>query len=59
MQNWITINHMSSDNISPKGYTWDEVEKELFTLEEIAASDLRVATMIELTCVIKKNRDIK
>jgi len=50
---------MSSDNISPKGYTWDEVEKELFTLEEIAASDLRVATMIELTCVIKKNRDIK
>jgi ribosome-binding protein aMBF1 (putative translation factor) len=28
--------------------TWDEVEKELFTPEEIAASDLRVAIIGEL-----------
>lgn len=30
------------------GHTWDEVEKELFTPEEIAASDLRVALIGEL-----------
>jgi len=28
--------------------TWEELRKELFTPEEIAASDLRVAMMIEL-----------
>ena len=39
---------MNNDHISPRGLTWDEVEKELFTPEEIAASDLRVAMMIEL-----------
>ena len=27
--------------------SWDDLEKELFTPEEIAASDLRVAMMIE------------
>ena len=27
---------------------WDELEKELFTPEEIAASDLRVAMMVEI-----------
>ena len=39
---------MSNEYISPKGHTWDEIEGELFTPEEIAASDLRVAMMIEL-----------
>jgi len=28
---------------------WDELQKELFTPEEIAASDLRVAMMIEIS----------
>ena len=31
------------------GGDWDELRKEIFTPEEIAASDLRVAVMIELT----------
>jgi len=39
---------MSKKNISPKGSSWDEVEREIFTAEEIAASDLRVAMMIEI-----------
>jgi DNA-binding XRE family transcriptional regulator len=30
------------------GGTWDELEREIFTPEEIAASSLRVAMMIEL-----------
>ena len=30
------------------GGSWDELEKELFTPEEIAASDLRVNMMIEI-----------
>ena len=36
-------------SISPKGRSWDDVEKELFTSEEIAASNLRVDIMVELT----------
>ena len=39
---------MSENNISPKGHNWDEVESRLYTPEEIAASNLRVAMMIEL-----------
>ena len=39
---------MNNDYTSPRGHTWDDIEKELFTPEEIAASDLRVAMMIEL-----------
>ena len=35
--------------ISPKGRSWSEVEKELFTPEEIAASNVRVEIMVELT----------
>lgn len=31
------------------GESWDDIENELFTEEEIAASDLRVALMIKLT----------
>ncbi len=30
------------------GHSWDEIEQELFTPEEIAASDLRVALIGEL-----------
>jgi len=40
---------------SPKGSSWDEVEKELFTPEEIAASNLRVEIMIELTKARNEN----
>ena len=39
---------MNDTYISPQGHTWDEVEKELFTPEEIAASALRVAIIGEL-----------
>ena len=38
-----------SKRIGPKGRSWDEVEKEIFTPEEIAASNLRVEIMVELT----------
>ncbi len=38
----------SDGYISPIGRSWDEVEKELFTPEEIAASNLRVAVIGEL-----------
>jgi ribosome-binding protein aMBF1 (putative translation factor) len=34
--------------MSPIGDSWEEVEKRLFTPEEIAASDLRVALIGEL-----------
>lgn len=36
------------ENNSAIGQSWEEVEKELFTPEEIAASDLRVALIGEL-----------
>ena len=39
------------------GEDWDDIEKELFTPEEIAASDLRVAMMIEIAHV-RKDRGI-
>jgi len=35
--------------------TWDDVEKELFTPEELAASDLRVALMIQIARARKEN----
>ena len=41
--------------ISPKGRSWDEVEKEIFTPEEIAASNLRVEIMVELTKARNEN----
>jgi DNA-binding XRE family transcriptional regulator len=40
---------------SPKGRTWNDIESKIFTPEELAASDLRVAMMIE----IAKARDEK
>jgi ribosome-binding protein aMBF1 (putative translation factor) len=35
-------------NMRPEGRAWSEARKEIFTPEEIAASDLRVAMMIEI-----------
>ena len=35
-------------NISPAGHTWEEVRSQIFTPEEMAASDLRVALIGEL-----------
>lgn len=35
--------------ISPRGRSWNEVEQDIFTPEEIAASNLRVELMVELT----------
>jgi hypothetical protein len=41
---------MSKKLISPIGRRWDdEFERKIFTPEEIAASDLRVAMMIEIS----------
>ena len=39
---------MNNTNNSAIGRSWDEVRKELFTPEEIAESDLRVALIGEL-----------
>jgi len=39
---------MSEEWIDPRGHSWAEVESQLFTPEERAASNLRVAMMIEL-----------
>jgi ribosome-binding protein aMBF1 (putative translation factor) len=39
---------MSEEYINPEGHSWEEVCEPLFTPEERAASDLRVAMMIEL-----------
>jgi ribosome-binding protein aMBF1 (putative translation factor) len=39
---------MNEKYISPKGYSWSEVREQLLTPEERAASNLRVAMMIEL-----------
>ena len=36
---------MGNKPISPIGRTWEEARAELFTPEEIAASDIRVALM--------------
>ena len=39
---------MNDKVVSPKGHTWEKARKELFTPEEIVASDLRVALIGEL-----------
>ena len=39
---------MSKKKISPRGTTWDELEKELFTPEEIEESNVRVAIISEM-----------
>lgn len=39
---------MSDKKVSPIGRSWDEVEAEIFTAEELTASDARVAIMLAL-----------
>ena len=39
---------MIDKELSPIGRSWDEVEAVIFTPEELAASDARVAIMLEL-----------
>lgn len=39
---------MSKTKISPRGSAWDELEKQLFTPEEIAESDTRVEIINEM-----------
>lgn len=39
---------MSKEKISPRGSSWDELEKQLFTPEEIAESDTRVEIINEM-----------
>ncbi len=46
---------MSKNKISPRGMSWDEYEKRVFTPDEIAASDLRVALISELIEARQKN----
>lgn len=47
---------MSNKNNSAIGSSWEDVRKELFTPEEIAASDLRVALIGELLKARKEKR---
>ena len=46
---------MSKVKISPRGSSWDELEKELFTPEEIAESDARVAIINEMIKAREEN----
>lgn len=39
---------MSKAKISPRGSSWDDLEKQLFTPEQIAESDARVAIINEM-----------
>ena len=39
---------MSKARISPRGSTWDEFEQQLFTPEEIEASNVRVSIINEM-----------
>lgn len=39
---------MSKTKISPRGSSWDDLEKQLFTPEQIAESDARVAIINEM-----------
>lgn len=45
----LVAKRFSEEKISPKGRSWDDLEKELFTPEEIAESDKRVAVLDEKT----------
>lgn len=38
-----------ADRIDPRGTTWDELKRKLFTPEEIAASERRAKKMINRT----------
>ena len=46
---------MSKTKISPRGNSWDEFEKQFFTPEEIAESELRVAIIEELIKAREEN----
>jgi hypothetical protein len=46
MHQW-SLKDMSDEYISPIGHTWDEVQQELFTPEEIAISKKRAARAIK------------
>ena len=39
---------MSKKKISPRGTSWDEFERQMYTQEEIAESDVRVAIISEI-----------
>jgi len=45
----------SENLLSPIGDDWDELKKEIFTPEEIAAGDLRVAIISELIKARQEN----
>lgn len=46
---------MSKSKINPKGSLWDELEKQLFTSEEIAESEVRVAIINEMIKAREEN----
>ena len=46
---------MSKAKINPKGSSWDELEKQLFTSEEIAESEVRVAIINEMIKAREEN----
>ena len=46
---------MSKFKISPRGSSWDELEKQLFTPEEIAESEVRVAIINEMIKAREEN----
>lgn len=46
---------MSKVKISPRGSSWDELEKQLFTPEEIAESEVRVAIINEMIKAREEN----
>lgn len=46
---------MSKSKINAKGSSWDELEKQLFTSEEIAESEVRVAIINEMIKAREEN----
>lgn len=46
---------MSKARISPKGSSWDELEKQLFTPQEISESQVRVAIINEMINAREEN----
>lgn len=46
---------MSKTKINPRGTSWDDLEKQLFTPEEIAESDVRVSIINAMIDAREKN----
>lgn len=46
---------MSKAKISPKGSSWDELERQLFTPQEISESEVRVAIINEMINAREEN----